>query len=196
MQQNRALVFFAAIFVLACLGCQQGAPEPAAAVVERVENPQVGVALAALPPDFKVEANQGSRFELVPAAEGGTGRLAIVAGVQETGGINLVAAVELHKEQILARQGGEYKGQRELGSHLGTAFYSRGHYPEGAGITEETVIFLVHPWGDRTLQLIYRYPAADDSKQRIEDQLFAVMGEIEPLASPAAGPAEVEAGEP
>ncbi len=178
----------AIVLTLGLGACKQKEEAPAPPPAERVENSQLGVAIAALPPVFKVAANEGTRLELVPAAEGLTGTLAVVAGEAETGGINLVAAVEDHKTEIEAREGGEYKGQRELGSQLGTAFYSRGHYPGDDGATvEETVIFLVHPWGDRTLQLVYRYPAADDTKVRIEDHLFAVLGELEALPAAEGG---------
>ncbi len=177
-----AAIAAAAAGLVACK-MDQPAPAPSAA---RVENPLLGVAIAALPSVLRVAVNEGARLELVPAAEGAAGTLALAAGEAETGGINLVAAVEAHGAEIRARAGGEYNGQRELGSQLGTAFYSRGRYPGEDGATvEETVIFLIHPWGDRTLRLIYRYPAAEDTKERIEDHLFALLGELEGLAAPS-----------
>ncbi len=173
------------ILTLGLGGCKEQEAPPPTPPAERVENAQLGVAIAALPTVLRMTANEGATIELVPSAEGVTGSLSVVAGEAETGGINLVAAVEEHKGEILAREGGEYKGQRELGSQLGTAFYSRGHYPGDDGATvEETVIYLVHPWGDRTLQLRYSYPAADDTKLRIEDHLFSLLGELEALPPP------------
>ncbi|MEE8524927.1 MAG: hypothetical protein V3T72_13415 [Thermoanaerobaculia bacterium] len=169
-------------------GCRQP-PEPApgaAAVGERVENAAAGVAITAVPPVMKLVAVDGERIVLGLFEEGAAGEIIVTPGEPEVGGINLVAAVESHKQEILQRPGGDYKGQRELGSHLGTAFYSRGRYlmsQDGDALEEETVIFLVHPWGDRTLQLIYRYPAGEDSTERIQDHLFALLGEIEPLAT-------------
>ena len=167
-------------------GCQQQTGEEAPPG-ERVENPNVGIAIAALPSFFAVESNEGEQIALVPADGTTPGRLLVQAGPAESGGINLVAAVQAHADSIRDDFGGQYKGQNELGSHLGTAFYSRGQYDDDGGqTTEETVIFLVHPWGDRTLQLIYRYPPGEDSKARLEDQLFEVLGELEPLdQSPA-----------
>lgn len=182
MRPATALMSLAFLSLLACASEEAPPPPPA----ERVENPQLGVAITALPPVFEVTANEGTRLELAPAAEGSTGTLAVTAGEAESGGINLLAAVKAHEAEILAREGGEYKGQRELGSQLGTAFYSRGRYAgEDGAQVEETVIFLVHPWGDRTLQLIYRYPAApEDTKERIEGHLFPLLGTLEGLPPP------------
>ncbi len=184
-RQTRIILSLTIALSLGLGGCKQQEEAPPPPPAERVENAQLGVAIAALPAVLRVTANDGATIELVPAAEGGTGSLSVAAGEAETGGINLVAAVEGHKAEIVAREGGEYKGQRELGSQLGTAFYSRGHYPGDDGATvEETVIFLVHPWGDRTLQLIYRYPAADDTQVRIQEHLFSLLGELEALPPP------------
>ena len=183
---GRSIPWFFVITLL--LGaCGQGSePEVAAPAAVRVENPQVGVVIGNLPAFFKVDVNQDDQLALVPAAAEGTGRLTISADPAETSGINLVAAVEEHKVDINGRDDGTYKGQREIGSHLGTAFYSRGHFSQDGGIKEETVIFLIHPWGDRKLRLTYVYPAGDDSRERLEEQLFEVFGEIEGLPAPGA----------
>ncbi|MCP4656908.1 MAG: hypothetical protein GY856_15970 [bacterium] len=159
-------------------GCQT---EVEQVVAERIENPQLGIAIAALPAPFQVAVNEGTTLELVA----GEGRLSIVASPAQVAGVNLVQAVWDHKASILERPEGEYKGQQELGTYLGTAFYSRGHYQGDAGRIEETVILVVHPWSDRRLDLVYRYPATDDSKERIEKQLFAVLGQVEALPQPA-----------
>lgn len=177
-----------AVLALAVLACQPQppAPEPAAEepVGERVENATAGVAIAHLPAFFQVAAN-GDTIELVPASADGRARLTVAAGEAEVGGINLVEAVRNHKGDVLARPDGDYKGQQELGTPLGTAFYSRGRYTAEDGTAEEeTVIFLVHPWKDRKLRLVYRYAAADDTKERVENQLFEVLGELEALPAP------------
>jgi hypothetical protein len=183
-----AIGTIALVLALGVAACQQPAePEPEAAPAgERIENPAAGVAIAALPPVFELSAVDGDRIVLQLAREGAAGEVVVQPGEPGIGGVNLVAAVERHKQEILARPGGDYKGQNELTAHLGTAFYSRGRYQAeaGGGVEEETAIFLVHPWGDRNLQLIYRYPAGDgdDSRERIEDHLFELLGEIEPLS--------------
>jgi len=176
----------ASLVVLALLwSCQKEPPaEPEAPAAERIECSGLGVAIAALPAWFRVAVHRDDALELVPAAADGTGRLAVVVGEVEDGGINLIAAVEEHQAEILARPGGEYKGQRELTSQLGTTFYSRGRYDSDEGVIEETMIFAIHPWGDRILRLVYRYPAGDDTRERLEEQLFEVLGEIEALPMP------------
>jgi len=160
-------------------GCQNEAPVEVPA--QRVENPELGIAIVALPAPFQVAVNEGSTLELVA----GEGRLSIIAGEAQVAGVNLVQAVWDHKASILERPQGEYKGQQELGTHLGTAFYSRGRYQGDAGVVEETVILVIHPWGDRRLDLRFRYPATDDSQERIGKQLFAVLEALEGVAQPA-----------
>lgn len=175
------------LWSLLALACQPASEEDVAPPAgERAENEVVGVAVASVPGFFRVAANDGASFELVPADSTVAGTLTIAAGEPGVGGVNLVAAIEQHKADLLAREGGEYKGQRELGTQFGTAFYSRGQYPENGGVTEETAIFMIHPLGDRTLNLTYRYPASDDSAERIQNQLFDVMGELEPAGEAAA----------
>ena len=173
-----------ALFVSIFSACQKPAEEAAPTVVERVENTELGLAIAALTPFFKVASNDGASIELIPSAADGTGRLEIVAGEPETGGINLVAAVEDHKARVLERPNGDYKGQREMISPMGTTFYSRGRYQGDEGEIEETIVFTIHPWGDRQLHLVYRYPAGEDTKERLQDQLFDVLGELEALPRP------------
>ena len=178
---------WAALLVLALVlpGCQQQTGEEAPPAV-RVENPKVGVAIAALHPFFKVEVNDGEQFILKPADDQVAGSLQVIAmDPPELGGVNLVAAVNEHADEMRAIEGAEYKGQQELGGPLGTAYYSRGQFPDDGGqTTEEVSIFMMHPWGDRILKLVYSYPAADDSKERLQDQLFEVLGELEPLDVP------------
>ncbi len=171
-------VLAAALALAACSRAPEEAREPPA---ERVENPELGIAIADLPDDFRLAGAGSSTIELELIE--GEGRIEIAAGEPETG-INLVAAVEEHKSSILERPGGDYKGGRELQVvHLpGAAFYSRGRFENAAGVlTEETVVFLIHPWEDRQLRVTYTYPAGDDSASRLQDQLFPVVEELEGL---------------
>lgn len=174
------------------------------AAKNRVGNAEIGVAIADLDPFFEVRSNQGAEIVLVPAAETEEGEpiegeLTIRASEPKTqGGVNLVAAVENHELALESRPNGEFSGQRELGGPLGTAFYSRGRFDAEDGTRmEETVIFTLHPAGDRRLELAYVYPAGDDSQARVQDQLFSVFGEIVPMETAedaAAGTASEEAG--
>ena len=60
---------------LAIGGCSSSQPEPAPA--ERVENPELGIAIAALPAPFVVTANQGPVLELQAPGEAGPADLYI-----------------------------------------------------------------------------------------------------------------------
>ncbi len=166
------------------IGCRKAEEPPPPTV--RVENTQLGIAIAALS-DFAVSSNEGAAIELTPSDEGVTGQVTVVAGEAETGGINLIAAVEQHKADILERADGDYKGSNEYVAPLGTTFASRGRYTSDGAMLEELNVFMVHPWGDRTLQVIYRYPVADDTEARLGALMNGVIGELEGLP-----PAEVE----
>ncbi len=186
MRRRFAIVLVsAALLGLGLVACrQQGTSEPAEPVINRVENAELGVAIADLPAVFRVARNEAAAFELELVE--GTGRLQITAGEEESS-VNLVAALKEHQEDILGRPGGEYKGSNELviPSLPGAAYYSRGRFEDGEGVSEETVLLAIHPWKDRQLRVIYTYPAGDDSPARLQEQLFAVAGELEGL--PAAG---------
>ena len=174
---------FVALTFVACQPAQEGGDSEATVEREpvRVENAELGVAIADLDSFFQVSSTDGATIVLRPADPTVAGELTISAEEPKAaGGVNLVAAIEDHKAS-LGERGGEFKGQRELGGPLGTAFYSRGHYTAEDGTeTEETMIHTIHPLGDRALHLTYVYPQGEDSAQRIQDQLFAVFGELVP----------------
>lgn len=190
-----AMVAGLALLAAACQPAEDAddGAEAAAAEPVRVESAGLGVALADLDSFFQVASTDGGTIVLTPADPAVAGELTVSADEPKAlGGVNLVAAIEDHKVSIEAREG-EFKGQRELGGPLGTAFYSRGHYTAEDGTpTEETIIFTVHPLGDRVLRLVYAYPQGEDSAQRIQEQLFAVMGELVPDEADGAEPAGEE----
>lgn len=187
---------------VACQPGQGGGGDEAASTAPPpvpVENAALGVGIADVDSFFQVSSNSGDTIVLKPADPATAGTLTVSADEPKAvGGVNLVAAIEDHKASLEER-GGEFKGQRELGGPLGTAFYSRGHYTaEDGTATEETVVFTVHPLGDRVLRLTYVYPQGDDSAQRIQDQLFAVFGELvsaEPESGEAGGESTEEPAE-
>ena len=185
-------MFLSLVVAATASGCKKEPPPPPTV---RVENPQLGVAIAALSPaDFVLAANDGASIELLPAGEGASGTISVVAGEPEVGGINLVAAVQHHKSEVLEGPDGDYKGQTEYMSPLGTTFASRGRFSSDLGLIEERVVYMVHPWGDRTLQVIYRYPAADDTQARLDALMLGVVGELEALPAPEASPAAAADG--
>jgi len=175
-QTTRAL----ALFLLLLGACARGQGGPAAGG-ERVENPALGVAIASLPPRFRVIRAGGDRIELEGTSGRGAGRVVIAAGPPETGGINLVEAVRTQKGAFEAMPGGSYLGNRELATPIGTAFTARARYQADGREVEETKVFAIHPQGDRLLTVSYVYPAGGDSQERVQ-QLLLLIGEIEGLA--------------
>ena len=173
--------------VAVLVACKPSAPpaaeEPAAA--SRVEYPDLGLAIANVPEIFRISNADDSGIELELVE--GEGVLRITPGEVERS-INLVQAVKDHQADILARPGGDYKGGNELVlvEFPGAAYYSRGRFEGEAGPTEETVMFLIHPWKDRQVRVTYIYPAGDDSSARLQDQLFALVQELEGMPVPEA----------
>jgi hypothetical protein len=176
------------ILLAACGGSEPEAGAPAEAP-QRVESPALGLAVAALPGSLAVAVNQGQELLLEPADER-PGALRFELAAPPRGGVNLVQAVNDHKAAVEARREGDYRGQVELMSPLGTAYASRGRYTGEDGETvEELAIFTLHPTGDRLLSLIYTYPAVGDTEER-RDELIGVLAEIEGTGTPPEAAAE------
>ena len=168
---GRFLALLIALVVVACAGPSAPPPDP------RIENLDLDIQLTAMPDGLVVTDNQGTSLELRPADEYVGGILWFAVGPEQQG-VNLVAAVKEHQERIEGLPEGEYKGAQELQGPLGTAFYSRGRYVEDGAVVEETVILTIHPSNNRLLTISYRYPAGEDSAQRVE-QLIDVLSYLE-----------------
>jgi hypothetical protein len=156
------------------------AAAPSTASGPRTENAALGIALAAVPAAFRVEVNSGADLRLA-RADGAPGTLHFEV-TPVAGGVNLIEALKAHKDEVLARPGGDYKGQIELRSPLGTTFASRGRFGAEGSTTEEFRVFAVHPSGGMLLTMVYSYPAGDDTAAR-RDELLAVLAEIEPATA-------------
>lgn len=166
----RRLVLVTAV-VLLTLSCAQPSPPPEP---ETISNVDLGIALSGPLPGLTLVSNQGSSLEFRPT-DGSQGGILWFAVGPEREGVNLVAAVQDHREQMEGRPGAEYMGGQELQGEFGTAFYSRGRFVSDGEPLEETAVFLIHPDGRRFLAIHYRYPAGDDSAARVE-QLINVIG--------------------
>jgi hypothetical protein len=179
--------------LLATAACAPQTDRPEAP--QPVYNPELGVRLAAVPDGFEVTANAGDRLELRPSSAdpeqpAPPGRIWFVVGPDEAG-VNLVAAVQEHQTAVESLPEGEYKGARELQGPLGTVFYSRGRYADEGGSVEETVLYALHPTESRRLEIHYRYPAGEDSGDRVT-ALIGLLSEVESgqpdqPAAPASG---------
>jgi hypothetical protein len=161
---------------LALLSCARP-PEPPPPPPPGVENAELDLSLASVPEGLRVAANQGRSLQLEPVDPTVGGAIWFEVGPEEVG-VNLVAAVRDHQQFIEGLPDGEYQGAQELQADFGTAFYSRGRFTEDGAAFEETVIFRIHPRASRLLSIDYRYPAGDDSAERVE-QLIDLLSYVE-----------------
>lgn len=179
--------------LLAAAACS---PQPEqAAAPQPVYNPALDIRLESVPEGLEVTANAGDRLELRPTAgdpgqPAPEGRITFAVGPEETG-VNLVAAVQQHQAAAESRPGGEYLGARELQGPLGAAFYSRGRFTQDGRPVEETVVYALHPTQSRRLEIRYRYPAGEDSSERVTS-LISLLAEI---GVPQAAGEEAASGE-
>lgn len=150
--------------------------EPAPMVVE---NSALRLRLAGVPGEFMTVTNDGDQLILSVADPAIEGEI-LFANKPPEAGQNLPAELKLHEIVIEEQEGGDYLGARELTSPLGTTYYSRGRYVLDGVETEETTIFTLHPYADRIMTITYRYPAADDSSERVQ-QLLEVLAVVEGL---------------
>jgi hypothetical protein len=169
----------AAVIILLALSCAAPSPPPAREVIQNVD---LGLELNGLPHGLAVASNQGTSLELRPTDPAKGGVLWFSVG-NEQEGVNLVTAVQDHQAQMEGKNGADYKGAQELQGDFGSAFYSRGRYIEDGALTEETVVFMIHPAGNRLLGIHYRYPAGEDSAARVE-QLIDVINYVAAIPQP------------
>lgn len=178
---------------LGLLGAACQAPEQAPAGPQRVENADLGIAIAALPETFEVEVNRGSDLRLTAQGLNGAGIVEIAVGPEGPTAINLPAEAKAMQEYFESLTNGEYFGNLELVAPIGSAFTSRGAYDRSDGRVGEIRVFALHPLQSRLLVLSFIYPEGE-GKERME-QLAALLGEIEGLESlPASEASEVPGG--
>ena len=144
-----------------------------------VENNDLRLRLAGVPGEFMTVTNDGDQLILSVADPAVEGEILFANKPPEIGQ-NLPAELRSHEALIEEHEGGDYLGAQELVSQLGTTFYSRGRYLSDGSLIEETTIFALHPYADRIMTISYRYPAGDDSTERMQ-QLFDVLATVEGL---------------
>lgn len=154
-------------------------PEPEALITggETISSAELRLRLVELPEGFVPADDAGNGLAVVPADPAIGGRIEVLVSDPDEGQ-NLVSAVKFHRAFIENQEDGDYQGGQELVTHLGSAFYSRGRFTLDGESIEETVVFSLHPDGDRMMRLRYRYPAGIDSSVRVQ-QLFDVLACVE-----------------
>jgi hypothetical protein len=175
--------------VLVLGACGGGEPqtdgEAVAAEPDRLESAEMGIAVVDPAGGiFEPEANEGGeiRLRFVGDEEHAPGTVIYRAEPEQDYGVNLVEAVNARKAELETMPGGEFLGQIELRSHLGTAYSTRGRFTDEKGRTLEAMrIFAVHPTANRLLHMTYRYePAPGQTTTRFEHATTA-FGYVEAL---------------
>lgn len=190
----RPTVCLVLVSCLALAACRPAEEEPAGeetAPRPRVENAELGVALARLPAGFDVETNEGATLALVRSDDVDPARLTFELGPVRTGGVNLVERVWEEKARIESLPEGQYRGQNELGGvPIGTTFTSRGRFRNEAGeMVEEYRALAVHPSQNRVLVLDYEYPVPKPTEAERSNRLQELMLVLEQV-EPAGGAPE------
>ena len=167
-------VSFAILLVIAGLGigCSP-APSPTAGV----SNTELDLSIGDLGDAWVVKTNQGTSLVVAPSDPERQGTIEFLIGPEEEG-INLIEAIETHRKDIEDRPNGVYSGAQELTGPLGTAFYSRSRFGDDGSTVEETRILGTHPKSSRIFEMVYRYPAGNDSSTRV-GELIELFAEVE-----------------
>lgn len=191
--RTTCLACLLALALTACAGPGEEAPQPAAQEEppQRVDNPDLGIALADVPDDFQLVANdaEGIRLETKPDPELAPGTVEITVGEEQRAGVNLVRGVRDQQEYLESQPEGKFLGQVELMGPTGTAYSTRGRYQQDGQMVEEIRLLALHPQHpdvDRMLSVRYVYEVSGDTKERLS-QAMEVLGEV---VSPAPEPPE------
>jgi hypothetical protein len=201
-QPERAPLSLALLLPALALACGGEPAEPPGP--PRVESAAFGIAFSPMPESFTVETNDDSTLSFRPAtdeeaaaSDGATaGRVWVALGPAGEPSINLVDLVNEQKQAFEALPNGEFFGSRELITPSGPAYYSRGRYDlEGGERVEEIRLFQIHPGEYRLLTLHYRYPAAEDSAQRLQG-LLELAGALEAFPADSTESEQAPEGSP
>jgi hypothetical protein len=156
-----ALVLSIALFG----ACRKPEPPPAPAPV-RVENRALGLAIAALPDGFRVEANDGTTLRFASDGASGAGTLTVSVGPAGES-VNVIEKAKSAQKELEQLPGATFSGGNELVTPAGAGFAVRASWDEGAGRVEERRIFALHPdQSGRLVTLVDRYPAGDATNAR------------------------------
>ena len=153
-------------------GCTPKVPPPTG-----VSNSALDLSIGYLGDEWTVQTNEGESLTLVPSNGERQGVVEFLVGPEQEG-INLIEALDVHRSHVESLPDGVYSGGQELTGPMGTAFYSRGRYSKDGTTTEEIRILGLHPRSPRLIEVIYRYPAGEDSATRVSE-LIELYAQVE-----------------
>lgn len=161
---------------VACAPQGDGSPQAEQAPAA-LASAALGLRLVDVPEELQIVPSPGDEIVMQPVDPAMPGRVSVA--VQEVmGGVNLVAALQGHQEQIEAREAGIYSGKQELVGPFGPAFLSRGRWQAQDGEREEILLFTLHPMRNGLVILSAEHPAGDDASWRA-NLLLGLLGRLE-----------------
>lgn len=160
------------------VGCNPSSNESATgAAGARVESATLGLAIAELPADFEVETNDATGLVLAGSPSGDPGRINFELGPEEQGSVNIVDAAQRTKAVFESMPNGEFFGNQELITPIGSFFTSRGAYDLEDRRIEELLAFGLHPNSNRLVRISFQYPVGEAATRA--PQFAVLLGEIE-----------------
>ncbi len=175
---NFLLTIAVASSIISSSGCKQAGPGPeAASAGPRVENAALGLAIAELPAGFELDTNDGTSLILTAPGPGDPGVLSFEVGPEEQGSVNIVETAERTKATFESRPQGQFFGNQELMTPIGSFFTARGAHEQADVRIEELLAFTLHPNSNRLIRISFLYPAGEAAERG--PQFAALLGEIE-----------------
>jgi hypothetical protein len=102
----------------------------------------------------------------------------------EQGSVNIVEAAERTKATFESLPQGQFFGNQELMTPMGSFYTARGSYEQADARIEELLAFALHPNSNRLIRISFLYPAGEAAERG--PQFAALLGEIEGYDSPVA----------
>ena len=164
----------AALVLVGCGGSNTGTDIVASG--SRVENAELGLAIAELPEGFEVDKNDETGLVLITSGSGDPGVVEIDLGPVEEGSVNIVEAATATKAVFESLPGGEFFGNQELLTPIGSFFTARGAFDEDPRRVEQLLAFTLHPNSNRLVRISFRYAAGEAGDRA--PQFAALLGEI------------------
>jgi len=161
-------------------GCGAHESTPAGAEPAAIASPALGLQLSPLPEGVAASGASGAKLALTARADGIDGVLTIEIVPPRSSAVNLVDEAKAFGEEAAAAPGGRFFGGNQLVTPTGPAYTVR--VLVDRGLSEERVVFLLHPDGSgRLVRLTLRYPPGDGEAARA--RLRQMLDVVEKLSA-------------